>query len=245
MYSSLHKAKQILSSLEEERDISYAHFLTDSIKVSSHPESILGIRMGVLRSASKNLAKVLYEEEALTLLYPLAKKYYEYKIVFGGVVERVSTPQRSVPLLFSLCDGWAVPDYYKEVLCTYAEKGAKEYILTSLREQVSSPNPYARRLTVVAWHNLLNKRMTTPVEAFKHCQLLEKDENYYVQMALAWLLAEMSIRYPSEMQDFLTQHPIQSHKVAQMYQQKRRDSLRLFPRKEKKSQRSSYSTDNY
>ena len=87
--------------------------------------------------------------------------------------------------------------------------------------------------------------MATPVEAFKHFQLIEKDENYYVQMALAWLLAEMSIRYPCEMQDFLTQHPIQSHKVAQMYQQKRRDSLRLFPRKEKKSQRPSYSTDNY
>lgn len=92
MYSSLQKAKQILSSLEEERDLSYAHFLTDSIKVSSHPESILGIRMGVLRSACKNLAKVLHEEEALTLLYPLAKKYYEYKIVFGGVVERVAQP---------------------------------------------------------------------------------------------------------------------------------------------------------
>lgn len=221
------KVNKILSSMEEQQDPSYAHFLAYRIKASSRPETIMGVRMKVLRDTSKKLALLLGEDEALRLLYPIAKKKYEYKIVLGGVLERVSTPLVAVPFLFALCDGWAVPDYYKEILSTFAQKFGVEDILVYLKQYAHNDNPFARRLSVVAWLGLIKKEVAPVESALEHCTLVEEDDNYYVQMATAWLLAELSIGYPQEFQLWVKEHGIRSPQVERMFLQKRRDSLRV------------------
>lgn len=224
---TIEKVNKILSLMEEQQDPSYAHFLAHRIKASSRPETIMGVRMKVLRDTSKKLALLLGEDEALRLLYPVAKKKYEYKIILGGVLERVSTSTEAVPFLFALCDGWAVPDYYKEILSTFAQKFGAEVILKFLKQYTHNANPFARRLSVVAWLCLVKKKLAPVEKALEHCTLVEEDDNYYVQMATAWLLAELSIGYPQKFQRWAKEHGICSPQVERMFLQKRRDSLRV------------------
>ena len=227
----LETATALLAQLEQRREPSYARFMALRTKVSSRPESVLGIRMKWLRQASKQLSRLLTLDEAIELLHPRARVWYEYKILFGGVLGRLATAAEGTPLLYPLCDGWAVPDYYKEILAQWARQGDAELqiVLRSLAEHAHDANPYARRLTVVAWLDLLRYDLVTPTTALQHIIPLQHDEAYYVQMAMAWLLAEMTLTGESSLVEAIST-TITDSTVLRMYQQKLRDSRRTATR---------------
>lgn len=206
----------------------YARFAAYRSKVSSRPESVLGVRMKHLRLCSKQLAALpgMDYGTAGSLLLPRAQQWYEYKIIYGGVMQRVASATEALPSLYDLCDGWAVPDYYREVLTHYARHGAREEVRSSIRQHTDSPNPYARRLSVVTWIGLIHYGLALPEEAFAHCLRMEQDEDYYVQMAVAWLLSVIAIAEPEETARLLHEHPLRSETVLRMFRQKMRDSLR-------------------
>ncbi len=223
------QALALLTQLELKREPSYAHFNAIRIKVSSHPESVLGIRMRHLRQASHQLAKLLSLDEAVALLHERATQWYEYKIIFGGLLGHIATASQGIPFLYPLCDGWATPDYYREVLALWAKRNddERETVLHSITQHANDSNPYARRLTVVAWLDIIRHGLATPEDALQHITALQDDKEYYVQMAIAWLLAEMTIQAaptdPTLMDEILRQ--ISNATVVGMYEQKLRDSL--------------------
>ena len=116
--TALEKATALLTELEQRREPDYAAFMALRTKVSSRPESVLGIRMKWLRQAVRQLSALLTLDEAIDLLHERALAWYEYKIIFGGVIGRLASAGEGLPLLYPLCDGWAVPDYYKELLAS-------------------------------------------------------------------------------------------------------------------------------
>lgn len=224
------KASALIAQLKSRREASYAHFMSLRTKVSSHPESVLGIRMKWLRQAVRQLAPLLTLETAIELLQERANAWYEYKIILGGVLGRIASASEGLPLLYPLCDGWAVPDYYKEIVAGWAATSETEraIVLDSLADHAHDPNPYARRLTVVTWIDLLRNSLATPTAALEHVIPLQDDEEYYVQMAIAWLLAEMTLT-ASPGDTSLTaaiERQITSSTILRMYRQKLRDSFR-------------------
>ena len=223
----LEEASALLAQLELRREPAYADFMALRTKVSSRPESVLGIRMKWLRQAVKQLSRLLTLNEAIELLHERALAWYEYKIIFGGVIGRLATPNEGLPLLYPLCDGWAVPDYYKELLAGWASRGETErqILLRSIAEHAHDANLYARRLTIVVWLDLIRHDLATPRAALDHVVPLQHDEAYYVQMAIAWLLAEMTLTDESSLTEVIRTE-ITDATVLRMYQQKLRDSLR-------------------
>ena len=203
------QALALLTQLELKREPSYAHFNAIRIKVSSHPESVLGIRMRHLRQANHQLAKLLSLDEAVALLHERATQWYEYKIIFGGLLGHIATA--------------------REVLALWAKRNddERETVLHSITQHANDSNPYARRLTVVAWLDIIRHGLATPEDALQHITALQDDKEYYVQMAIAWLLAEMTIQAaptdPTLMDEILRQ--ISNATVVGMYEQKLRDSL--------------------
>ena len=225
--SPLEEASALLAQLEQRREPAYADVMALRTKVSSRPESVLGIRMKWLRQAVKQLSRLLTLDEAIELLHERALAWYEYKIIFGGVIGRLASSGDGLSLLYPLCDGWAVPDYYKEVLAGWARRGETELQLVfhSMAEHAHDENPYARRLTIVAWLDLIRHGLATPQAALDHVAPLQHDEAYYVQMAIAWLLAEITLTGDASLVEAIRTE-ITDDTVLRMYKQKLRDSRR-------------------
>ena len=223
----LEEASALLAQLEQRREPAYADFMALRTKVSSRPESVLGIRMKWLRHAVKQLTALLTLDEAIELLHERAVVWYEYKIIFGGVIGRLASAAEGLPLLYPLCDGWAVPDYYKEVLAGWARRddAERQIVLRSMAEYAHDANPYARRLTIVAWLDLIRHGLATPRTALDHVVPLQHDETYYVRMAIAWLLAEITLTGDASLVEAIRTE-ITDATLLRMYQQKLRDSCR-------------------
>lgn len=224
---ALEEASALLTQLEQRCEPDYTAFMALRTKVSSRPESVLGIRMKWLRQAVKQLGRLLTLDEAVDLLHERALAWYEYKIIFGGVIGRLASPNEGLPLLYPLCDGWAVPDYYKELLASWASRGEAErqIVLRSMAEHAHDSNPYARRLTIVAWLDLIRHGLATPRAALEHVAPLQHDEAYYVQMAIAWLLAEITLTGDASLTEAIRTE-ITDDTLLRMCQQKLRDSRR-------------------
>lgn len=225
--TALEEASALLAELAQRREPDYAVFMALRSKVSSRPESVLGIRMKWLRQSVRQLSALLTLDEAIDLLHERALTWYEYKIIFGGVIGRLASAGEGLPLLYPLCDGWAVPDYYKELLASWASRGEAErqIVLRSMADHAHDVNPYARRLTIVAWLDLIRHGLATPRAALDHVASLQHDEAYYVQMAIAWLLAEVTLTGESSLIEAIRTE-ISDDTVLRMYEQKLRDSRR-------------------
>ena len=66
---ALEEASALLAELEQRREPDYAAFMALRTKVSSRPESVLGIRMKWLRQAVRELTALLTLDEAIDLLH--------------------------------------------------------------------------------------------------------------------------------------------------------------------------------
>ena len=225
--TALEEASTLLEELEQHCEPDHVAFMALRTKVSSRPESVLGIRMKWLRQTVKQLSRLLTLDEAVDLLHERATAWYEYKIIFGGVIGRLASAGEGLPLLYPLCDGWAVPDYYKELLAGWARRddAERQIVLRSMAEHAHDANSYARRLTIVAWLDLIRHGLATPRAALDHVAPLQHDEAYYVQMAIAWLLAEITLTGDASLTEAIRTE-ITNDTVLRMYQQKLRDSRR-------------------
>lgn len=214
--------EQLLDEFRSSVDLSYKSFNT-KLKVSCYPDSILGIRMPVVRRIAHKLSKYLTSDGAITLLYPLAERWYEYKLLLGLVLKEVTQEDevgKTIPVLYSLCDGWAVSDLYQEVLGYFAQLGHLEEVLLSTKEFSSNTNEFARRLSIVAYFPLLRQELVSVEQVLQHIALLENDSAYYVEMANAWLLAEIKLTHPE------VSPVISNVSLKKRYHQKLRESLR-------------------
>lgn len=214
--------EQLFDEFRSSADLSYKSFNT-KLKVSCYPDSILGIRMPVVRRIAHKLSKYLISDGAITLLYPLAKRWYEYKLLLGLVLKEVTREDevgKIIPILYSLCDGWAVSDLYQEVLGYFAQMGHLEEVLLSTKEFSSNTNEFARRLSIVVYFPLLRNRLVDIEQVLEHIALLEYDAAYYVEMANAWLLAEIKLTHPE------VTLVISNPSLSKRYRQKLRESLR-------------------
>lgn len=214
--------EQLLDEFRSSADLSYKSFNT-KLKVSCYPDSILGIRMPVVRRIAHKLSKYLTSDGAITLLYPLAERWYEYKLLLGLVLKEVTQEDevgKTIPVLYSLCDGWAVSDLYQEVLGHFAELWSLEEVLLSTKKFATSPNEFARRLSIVAYFPLLRQELVSVEQVLQHIALLENDSAYYVEMANAWMLAEIKLTHPE------VSPVISNASLKKRYLQKLRESLR-------------------
>lgn len=214
--------EQLLDEFCSSADLSYKSFNT-KLKVSCYPDSILGIRMPVVRRIAHKLSKYLTSDGAITLLYPLAERWYEYKLLLGLVLKEVTQEDevgKTIPVLYSLCDGWGVSDLYQEVLGYFAQLGHLEEVLLSTKEFSSNTNEFARRLSIVVYFPLVRNRLVDIELVLEHIALLEYDSAYYVEMANAWLLAEIKLTHPE------VSPVISNPSLNKRYRQKLRESLR-------------------
>lgn len=222
------RVRQILSELNASAEEKKALF-DRRLKISRDPDTVMGIRIPLVRSAIKPLSKIMSFREAVAEIYPLALKRFEYKLLFAGVAaEKVSNEEEIRELydrLFDCVDGWGASDFFLgviETVCKKHEVGAEIF-----REYVSlhkdNPDPFARRLTIVPLIRLIPAGYLPLSFALEHLESMQDDEDYYVSMGIAWTIVSLYAHHAQAISDFLSSK-ITNTQVQKFTQRKLRES---------------------
>ncbi len=212
---------EFIKYLEDLSDGKYRNFHSSIVKNSSL--EILGIRTPVL----KEIAKQILKGDYIGYLQNSGRLYYEEVMIRGYVTAQVKTVsfEKSRELtedFLPYIDNWAVCDGF----CS-AFKRIKKFLpeyFDYIGELASDENVWRKRAALVLMLNyyLEDDYIDTVLE---RCQNIISEE-YYVQMAQAWLLATAYINYSDKVKEILCSDRI-CVSVKKMAIQKCIDSYRI------------------
>lgn len=173
----------IQSKLYELQDLKYRAF---SLKLLPPDTPLIGVRLPILRKLSKNLT-----------LSELTDDTFEEIMLQGMVIGRMKDlkeVQKACLIFLPKIQNWSICDSFVASL-----KITKQYsheMLSFLKPLVSSSHPFTRRFVLVMLlyyylDNAYYEDIRTVIRTIDQ-------SSYYVEMALAWLLAELYVQDSSE-----------------------------------------------
>lgn len=188
--------KEFLNYLMNLQDKKYKEFHSSLVLNSKY--EIIGIRVPVMREIAKNIAKTDIEE----FLKYAQDKYYEEVMIQGLVISHIKDES-----LFNKCfkdfikkiDNWALCDTFCssiKIVRKYEEKYFKEAIELSLNKKEFNSRV---GLVLILDHFVKQDKLET---IFDTLNKIESDK-FYINMAEAWLLCDMYIKFPKETYKFL------------------------------------------
>lgn len=229
------RVRQILSDLELSAEEEKALF-DNRLKISRDPDTVMGIRVPLVRRAIKALSKIMSFQDVIVELYPLALKKFEYKLLFAGVAAEMVSSEGEIRMLydrlFECVDGWGASDFFLDVIATVCKK--YECGVSLFREYMSlhknNSNPFARRLTIVPFIKLVPKEYVSLPFALAHLETMQHDVDYYVSMGIAWTLASLYLYDEERVSEFIDSK-ITNEEVSKLTRRKMRESRRVsFPK---------------
>lgn len=120
----------------------------------------------------------------------------------------------------SKIDSWAHTDILK-----FNIKSKEEEYFNLVEEYINSNEPFKRRTALIILFSFINNDIYID-KIFKTISKLELEENYYVNMAAAWLLCELFIKRQKESIEFLNNNHLNKFIINKMIS-KCRDSYRI------------------
>lgn len=179
--------KEFIDYLFEIRDIKYRDFYSN-LGVGNN---VIGIRTSILKSIAKDIAKGNY----IGFLELLKQDYYEEITLYGLIVCNIKEIEESINYLDiykNKINNWSSCDLfcsgYKIV------KKNKDYYWKYIDDNISSSNLWIRRMCFVFLisYYIEDKYLE---DIFILCDKYNTSD-YYVQMAIAWLISICYIKYP-------------------------------------------------
>ena len=195
-------------------DLEYKQFHTRLVP-NINPNSIIGVRIPVLRKIARKITDNSFDWE-----------YYEECMLHGLYIgysrlsyeEKLNLLDEFVPKI----DNWAVCDSVCSTL-KFIDKN-KASFLEYLKKYMFSENEYEKRFAIVA---LMDYYITDDYADFTTDYLKSiKSDYYYVNMAAAWALSFVFIKYPNKVMPLL-EKSVLSDEINNMTVSKIRDSLRV------------------
>ena len=181
---------ELVKYLESLADNKYKEFHSTIVNNSNY--QILGIKTPVLKDIAKQVLKGDYKG----YLKNSGQKYYEEVMIRGLVSAQIKTKSfdeaKNLTLDFlPYIDNWALCDGY----CS-SFKRIKKYLreyFNFIDDLVNNDNVWYKRVGLVL---MLNYYLTDEYidRVIERCTGIDSDE-YYVQMAQAWLLATAYLKY--------------------------------------------------
>jgi len=206
--------KEYLKSISEE---SYKEF---NSKIIFTNYEMLGIRLPKLRILAKEIFKTDYKE-----FLNINITYYEEAMLYLLVITFIKDIDELMlyfPKALDLIDNWALCDSFCGSLKIVINN--KEYFLKVIDKLLKSDKTYNVRVGLVL---LLNYYVSEDYLdlIFKYLDNINSDE-YYINMAEAWLLCEIFIKYQSDGLKYLENNKLNSFTINKTIS-KIRDSFRV------------------
>ena len=188
--------EEILRKLYEMQDLKYKEF--DS-SLCPNVDNIIGVQVPKLRTIAKQLVK----EEKKEYLELENIEYYEEKVIQGLMIGMsnltIEDTKKYLERFIPKIDSWAVCD----IVCS-SLKLAKKYqkeIWEFLNNYIKSDKEFEIRFAVVMYlYYFLNEEYIDRI--IENITEIKSDK-YYVQMAMAWLLAECYIKQKEKAKEYL------------------------------------------
>ena len=187
------KYRKYLLSLQ---DIEYKEFHKSLVLNSKY--EMIGIRVPIMRDIAKKIAKGNIED-----FLSLAKKHYYEEVMIQGLVISHIKDEKTFYKYFkeyiSKIDNWALCDSFCssiKIVRKHEEKYFNKAIDMALDE-----SEFISRVGLVMILNLFVSQNNL-TKIFDTLNTIQSDK-FYINMAEAWLLCDMYIKYPKETEQFL------------------------------------------
>lgn len=217
---------EIENFLRENIDLKYKNFNENLLPGI---ENIQGIRLPVLRKLSKDIYK---DGDYLNFLENFKEDKFEDLMLKGLVIAQVKDIEKSSELILNFVpkiDNWSVCDSFSNSL--KISRKYPEQIYKLLIYFSKSPKEYERRFALVMF---LSHYVVDEYKA-KSIPLVNKidQSDYYVEMAIAWLLTELYTKYPDYTYENLPQLEILAP-IEKKFIRKVKDSFKISSENKKR-----------
>lgn len=212
--------KDVLFELKENSDAKYKNFIAKLVP-SIDKDTIIGVRMGVLRS----LARKIIKNSSLDIFNEAKFYYREEKLLYALCIFKMSRSfdeaMDALDKFLLYIDNWEVSDLIAGEIIIDEEH--REGIFQKALSYVNSEDEYSIRLGLV----IMNKKFNDEAHIEKILDAIKiiKINTYYINMAAAWLLCEIYFKNKEKVNKYLSSANI-SADIKKMTQQKIRESLK-------------------
>ena len=162
---------------------------------------VLAIKANTLKDISKQILKGSYE----SFLELKMNKYYENTYINGYIISQIidfRIMKKYLDEYVISVDNWASIDVLK-----FNSKKRENDFLELSKEYVKSKYLFQRRAGIIILFSLINTNIN---DIFNIIKSLKQEEEYYVNMAIAWLLCECVIKKRSETLSFINKNNLNS-----------------------------------
>lgn len=199
-----------LESIKREDKISFAK------KTINTNMELLGIPTPDLRKIAKEIIKGNY----ISYLNQSNNKYYENTIINALLINNINDIETKKYYISKLViDNWATVD-----ILTFKIKGKEEEYIQLAKEYIRSEYTFIRRIGVRILFNYTH--LSDLTEIFEIIESLYSEEEYYVNMAVAWLMCEIVIKNRNQAFEYLKKHKLNAFTINKTIS-KCRDSYRV------------------
>lgn len=194
--------EKILNDIKKNQDQKYQKFQSN---LCPNVNNIIGIRVPDIRKYVRKLHKE--EPDYLKLVNIKAFKYYEEVLIFGLYI--ATSKFDTDKLLFyldqfvPLIDNWAVCDIVCGSIKVNEEN--KTPLYNYIKKYYNSKKEFERRFFVVMlFHYLDDKHIATVIKDINNLNT----NDYYVSMAVAWLISFIYIKNKDKCMQFLNNNSL-------------------------------------
>lgn len=178
------------------QDINYKKFHSSLVLNSKY--EIIGIRMPIMRKIAKNISKSNIKD-----FFQYAQdKYYEEVMIQGLIISHIKEEKEfyeHFKTYINKIDNWAICDSFCDsikIIRKYEEK----YFKYAIEYALNKEEFISRAGIVMILNHFINEKNLDII--FDVLNRIESDK-FYINMAEAWLLCEMYIKFPKETMIFL------------------------------------------
>ncbi len=189
-------------------------------KISNTFYDCVAIPYSIIDSMSKKIAKGNYSD----FINKIELKNFSLTILFGKIISKIKNADEQINYLekyISVCDSWAQVDTLNFSFNISNKQKYFDYAASCIKDK----NPFKKRLGII----ILLKGFINNIDinrVFDIILTLSNESDYYVNMAIAWLLCEAFVKCRDKTMSFLKNKKISTF-VLNKTISKCRDSKRV------------------
>lgn len=181
--------------------------------------NLLAIKIPVL----KKIASEIYKGNFLSFLDQKPYKYFESIAICGFLIPKIDNfeiMKQYLKCYSEKADNWSLTDELK-----FKTKNKEDLFFNLSNEYLKSHHPFQRRIGFIILFCFVNDEKYL-AEILKIIDCFYFEENYYVNMIIAWIICEMFIKHRNRTLKYLKNHNLNTFTINKAVQ-KCRDSFRV------------------
>ena len=195
------KYEDFLEELYSLQDLKYKEFHGKLIM----NDKLIGVRTPELKRIAKIIARSNYEEFFKENKHELYEENLVHGLALGYLKLGFNELKPFVDAFIPYIDNWAVCDMTVANLKIYKKNKTKDIVFNEIKNYINNDNPWINRFGyVLLLEYFIEEKYIDNI--FELCENY-KDE-YYVKMAIAWLISVCYIKHKGRTLTFLKKHKL-------------------------------------